>query len=212
MRTSDLKILLSRLDQVDDPDPELEQYQTPPDIAADVLNTARISGDLDGDMVDLGCGNGIFALGAALLDATARGYDVDSTAVQTARSNHALLEDETGRELDATFHEAEVRSVDDTADTVIMNPPFGIQRENENVAFLTAAFGIADTVYALLHQSTEKRGQTRRFIADRADDHGYEAAIIDTYRFPLPRQYRFHDKETRHVPVDLYKFSHPTEG
>src|SRR4030042_577278 len=48
----------------------LEQYATPAHIAADMLWEAFTAGDIEGrSVVDLGCGNGVFSIGAKLLGA-----------------------------------------------------------------------------------------------------------------------------------------------
>ncbi len=208
MKKSQLKILLSQLDEVEDRKPELEQYQTPAEIAAELLVQADVAGDLDGTVVDLGTGNGIFALGAAVLGASAVGYDMDPDALAVAKENKKWLEDELDQELDVEFVEQDVLLAEHDADTVITNPPFGLQRDTEqsNVRFLEAGFRIAPMVYALLHQSTGKRGKTRSYMSRFAEDHGYETRILAWFKFPLPRQFSFHEKDQEEINVDLYKF------
>ena len=51
------------------PKPELEQYSTPVDIVAEMIKLANAQGDLSGSVVDLGCGTGRLAIGAAILGA-----------------------------------------------------------------------------------------------------------------------------------------------
>lgn len=94
---------------------------------ARLLYEANRQGDIRGmRVVDLGCGTGILACGAALLGAgEVIGIDWDRGALAVARENAAALG------CDVTFLEADVsRSGADIppADTVIMNPPFGAQR------------------------------------------------------------------------------------
>lgn len=201
MRKTELQQRLSRLDPLDEPSPDLEQYATPPDIAADVLNRMQVAGDL-GRVADLGCGNGILAIGAALLGADAVGVDVDPDAVERARENarDAEVADRT------EFRETDVRTVELDADVAVMNPPFGLQRRDANLDFLDAAFGTAPVVYALLHASEDSRDRTRRFIKNYASNHGYAARVQATYRFPLPRRFGFHEQDRRDVDVDLYRF------
>ena len=51
------------------PKVELEQYPTPPDIAAHMLFAADAQGDLADSLVaDLGCGGAILGIGAVLAD------------------------------------------------------------------------------------------------------------------------------------------------
>lgn len=210
MDKTQLKILLSKLAPVDDKTPALEQYQTPPDIAAELLHQAALAGDLTETVADLGCGNGILALGAAILGAAnVYGYDIDDTAITVAAENRETLEDELGRELPMTFTAADIQNVEQSADTVVMNPPFGLKEGNEqaNKRFLATAFSMAPAVYALLHQSDGKRDTTRDHIRSFAADHGYDTQILSWFWFPLPREYAFHEKEQAETKVDLYRFT-----
>ncbi len=205
MKTSELKIVLSRLDAFDSPDPELEQYVTPPDIAADVLNQIRLTGDYD-TAADLGCGTGILSIGAGLLGLSVHGYDTDPDALSTARDNLAKVEEEHG-ELDVEFSRSDVVDVDVEADVVLMNPPFGIQERDRNLAFLEKAFETAPDVFALLHRSDKKPGETRQFLKEFATRHSVTASVLRTYTLHLPRTMKFHGKERKAIEVDLYYFN-----
>lgn len=214
MNKTQLKILLSRLEPVADKHPSLEQYQTPSDIAAELLTQADLAGDIDGKtVIDLGTGNGILALGAAVLGAEqVYAYDVDENSLDTAKQNKRVLEEELGREFSVEFIEKDVQDVEEGADTVVMNPPFGLQRGNRqaNKVFLKEAFERAPTIYTLLHQADEKRDETRDHLAQLAEQHGFDATILSWFWFPIPREYAFHAKEQERVKVDLYKFFHAT--
>ncbi len=204
MKTSQLKILLSKLETFSDPDPALEQYTTPPEVAADVLQL--ISMHVDGtDIIDLGAGTGILTIGTGLLGFTARGYETDQEAIETARQNLAAIEDE--YDIDVTFYQAAIKEVEDTADAVIMNPPFGIQDEDANLRFLKAGFRMADTVFALLHRTEDDPDRTRQFIKEFASKRDYDAAVLKEYSFRLPRTMAFHDRDQDRIGVDLYTFT-----
>ena len=71
---------------------ELEQYQTPSPLAAEILHFAYMQGDLDDSVQDLGCGTGILAIGAKLLGARkVLGYDTDPKALEIAKINARKL-------------------------------------------------------------------------------------------------------------------------
>lgn len=211
MKKSQLKILLSKLDDLADPTPRLEQYGTPPDIAAELLNHAYIAEDLQ-TVIDLGTGNGILAVGAAVIGADTTGYDVDEDAIAVAERNRELMEEEIGRELSVSFVAKDVRDVEQSVDTVVMNPPFGLQRGTGglNTLFVESAFNLAPVVYALLHQSGKNRDRTRMFFQDLANANGFDTTILAWFRLPVPRQFRFHEKKVEHVKVDLYRFFKPS--
>ena len=70
MRLKELIGELQRCNTWAKPRVELEQYPTPPDIAAHMLLAAAEEGDIEGKLIaDLGCGGGVLGIGAALLGA-----------------------------------------------------------------------------------------------------------------------------------------------
>ena len=71
IRTKHLAMRLSQLVELDEFSPILEQYQTEGQLAARWLSTINSESPLDGmKVVDIGAGNGILGLGAALLGAS----------------------------------------------------------------------------------------------------------------------------------------------
>jgi putative methylase len=63
-----LEIILSRMKSIPNPKAELEQYEIPGDLGAQILNIAYLSGDLKNKTIaDFGCGSGKLAIGSALM-------------------------------------------------------------------------------------------------------------------------------------------------
>ena len=78
---------LESIQRTDEYDVKLEQYPTPANIVSAILFSAQMEhGDItDKTVFDLGCGDGIFALGAALLGARrVVGIDVQSKALKAS--------------------------------------------------------------------------------------------------------------------------------
>lgn len=198
MRQRDLEIRLERVPPPPSPRAELEQYRTPPKIAADILYRALARGDVqDRSVVDLGCGTGMFLAGAGLLGARRLvGIDVDPASVDAAR---AVL-DEFGLEADLVV--GSVETLTGSFDTAIMNPPFGAQKaqRHADTAFLRHALSLSSVCYSLHLRDTaahlERLARTLQVDQDR----------LAEYSFPLPHQFRFHTKEKLLVPVALYRF------
>ena len=70
MKKKELELLLQKVPQPDNPLIHLEQYMTPAVIAADVIFISHQFGDIqDKTILDLGCGTGIFAVGALVTGA-----------------------------------------------------------------------------------------------------------------------------------------------
>jgi len=198
VRQRELEIRLERVPTHPRPDANLEQYRTPAKIAADVLYRALARGDVSGRSVaDLGCGTGIFLVGAGLLGARAlAGVDVDPVSIDLAK---AALED---AGLDADLRHGPLETLTGTFDTVIMNPPFGAQfaQRHADTLFLRHALGIAAVCYSLHLDAT--RDHIERLAREIEVDHERMAR----YDFPLPHMFKFHTREKVLVPVALYRF------
>ncbi len=174
---------------------KLEQYPTPPGLAAELLFLALAQGDIEGRrVVDIGCGNGVLALGALLLGAAgAVGFDVDAGALETARRNARALG------VEAEFVQADVREVTGRWDTTVMNPPFGSQRRHADLPFLAKALDVAAVAYSLHNAATLPflRAQVKRL--------GGEISQEQRYKFPMAYLFPFHRKASRDFDVVLLR-------
>jgi putative methylase len=185
----------------EDPSAPLEQYHTPPGIAAHIVHLADLQEDLaGGTVVDLGCGTGMLALGAALRGPErVVGVDLDPAPLATARDNERRVGALTDVEwIRAHATEAPLCLADAT---VLMNPPFGAQSGNEHAdrAFLETAGAIASVSYSV--HNAGSREFVESFVTDAGGEvtHGFEAT------FDLPRQFEFHDSESRELAVEVFR-------
>lgn len=200
-----LEIILQSLPRHQKPKVKFEQYSTPSVIAADVLWTAHSLGDIiDKNVMDLGCGAGIFALGAAILGAEkVWGVDIDADALEIAKET-ALKK---GLDSRITFIEADIRSDDFekdvnvsamNIDTLIQNPPFGSQERSLKGAdriFMDKSLQIAPVVYSFHMAETEE------FVENYFSNLGGEITHKFFYQFPIPKIYHFHKKESKDIEV-----------
>ena len=190
MKKRDLEIKLQSLDVFDEPDPSLEQYPTPSVIASDILFTAYVENDISGRTVnDLGCGTGIFAIGAGLLGGDAIGYDVSAEAIRIAKTNAEKSGVSIGLEV------CDVSDVTRRADTTMMNPPFGSQKRNADRPFLDKAMELSDSVYSI-HMET-----TLPFLQRYVRERGREICYYKTYKYQIPHTFSFHSKSEHIVDV-----------
>ena len=201
----ELAALLSNLEGYRCPKEKLEQWQTPPEIAATMLFEALIRGDISGKkIIDLGTGTGILAIGAALLSAKeVIGVDIDPEALEIAQRNLMKIKEIYGS-LPIKFVCTDIREFDMKGDTVVMNPPFGLERwsRHADIVFLEKAFSLASKVYSL-HHSTSKG---RKFLIKYAQRYGFQADIIGTFNFPLKAWHEKHRKPVKEIPVDFILF------
>ncbi len=191
-----LEISLQSIPTFPNPKVELEQYQTPAKIAADLLWNAHALGDIEGmKVVDLACGTGIFSIGSALLGAAeVVGVDVDPEAVKIAR------QEADRRRLDevSRFITADVTDFNEKADTVIQNPPFGAQKagkKNVDRIFMEKAIESAPVVYSFHIKETEE------FVESYFSSLGGSVTHKFYYSFSIPKIYDFHEKEKIEIDV-----------
>ena len=226
MDKKELEIVLSHLKAFSSPWPQLEQYHTPSSVAAKLLHFAFMQGDIGGKAVaDLGCGTGILAIGAALLGASkVYGVDSDPEALTTAKENERMLfqpgpkdtgpqgskgtrlpvskdTGPQGPQPDITWLQSDIGSFSTQVDTVVQNPPFGIQKEHADRPFLEKALSIADTVYSIHHSNPG----TRKFINTFVESIESKSYFLSTESFELPKTMKHHKKELERINVDLYK-------
>lgn len=191
MKKKELEMILQTIPPISNPKPSLEQYSTPASIAADVLHTAFTRGDIAGRrVIDLGCGNGVFAIGAYILGARyVVGVEMDEVVLREARENALALG------VDVDWIVADVGFLHLRGDTVIQNPPFGAQKRRADRKFLKAAIETARTVYSL-HMA-----ETVPFLERYVADLGATVELRKIYKFYIPRMFSFHRKEKKSVEV-----------
>jgi putative methylase len=196
----DRRALERRLEGVagfEDPRVALEQYPTPPDVAAHLLHFAAMQGDLvDRTVLDLGAGTGVLALGAACLGPDrVVGVERDAAALATAVANEARVSPAVP--VDWVRADATRLPVALADATVVSNPPFGAQdgREGADRAFLAAASEVG-AVSLTIHNAG-----SRDFVAAFAADNGGTVTHEFRVRLALDRQFAFHEADRREVPA-----------
>lgn len=186
----------------ENPQAALEQYPTPPELAAHVVHVADLQGDIEGrTVVDFGTGTGMLALGAALRGpARVVGLELDREALDTARRNQKRVGTTTpihwvhGDATRAPFCLEEPV-------TVVMNPPFGAQngRTGADRAFLVTVSDVADVSYSVHNAGSQE------FIEAFAADNGGEVTHAFQATFSLDRQFDFHDSDREEIDTEVYR-------
>jgi putative methylase len=191
---SGLAIVLSRLKQFENPKASLEQYSTDSEIAADMLWFAYMNQDIeDKKIADLGCGPGIFGIGALKIGAKFVYFvDKDDYAIKTTKENLDI-------EKNLEIIKLDVSEFDKKVDTVLMNPPFGTKIKHHDKVFLQKAVSCSNVIYSI-HKITSKG-----FIEAFSKDNGFKLTHIIPYKMALSRTMKFHKKNKVFIEVACFR-------
>lgn len=188
---NDLRRVLSKIKDFQDPKIKLEQYITPPALAADLIYTAYMQGDIENrNVLDLGAGTGILAIGAAKLEGKVTAVEKDPESLEIARENAENIG------ADINFVEEDIEKVSESFNTVFMNPPFSVHSDI-GLSFWEKAIEVGDAVYGISPRGA--RDSIKSLV--RSTNHKLEG--VQEYDIVLPASYGFHTEEGRETPVDL---------
>jgi len=192
MNKKQLEIELSKLKKITYPKPELEQYTTDSNIAAEVLWFAFMHGDIKGKIiVDFGCGNGILGIGALILGAK-RVYfvDIDKKALEIAKENCEFK--------NAKFFNLSISDFNEKVDIVIQNPPFGVQKRKADKPFLEKAMEVSKKIYSF------HKIESKNFIDKISSENNFLVKDIFLFDFNLRKEMWFHKKGKHKVRVGCW--------
>jgi len=197
MKKKELEILLQKVPKFDNPLPTLEQYLTPANIVADIIFTAHQFEDIKDKIVfDLGCGTGIFAIGAEITGAKkVIGFDIDKRiikkAIKYAKENGISIQ----------FLIKNVSEITEKCDTILMNPPFGAQKSNLKAdrKFIEKGFEISNVMYTIHLRKTIP------FIEKMISSLKGEISYSKKFVFPIKHMFSFHEKRIVEYDVTLLR-------
>lgn len=186
-----LKKELSKISDFENPRISLEQYRTPPALAADMLHTAYMQGDIEGQVVaDLGAGTGMLGLGARLLGAEVVAVEKEDDAIRILKENMESLG------LEVEIVQKDIEDFNREVDTVLMNPPFS-QHSDIGLKFWEKALEHSDAVYGISPRGLRER------IKDFVGNSSHEVLAVEEYSISLPPSYGFHTEESHETEIDL---------
>ena len=196
-----LEIILSKLWTPENPKEKLEQYTIPSVLAAEILNFAKMSGDIENKIVaDFGCGSGRLAIGAKMLGAEkVIGVDIDEDSLKIAKENAESVE------VEVEFVQKDIIEFVGEFDTIVQNPPFGMRGEkHSDRLFLEKALEsvkISGKIYSLHRGGFEP---TREFIEQFVEANNGRVIGVRELSFDIPYMFKFHRKPKVSYKVDLF--------
>jgi len=218
VRKLDLEIALSKIQPYSEPAPDLEQYTISADVAATMLYIAAYShGNIvNKRVVDLGCGTGRLAIGAALLGAKeVVGVDIDRNAVEVA-SNCAEKFDLRKK---IQWIITDIDSVNGHFDTVLQNPPFGVQKRGADRKFVVKALELGSVIYSLHKRPAPASALLKElktcsdgaiqvssssFMERFVEENGGAVDSVYALLMTIPHMFSFHSQKKHEFVVDLY--------
>jgi putative methylase len=175
----------------DDPKIQLEQYQTPARVAANLIHRAMMLGDITNkSIVDLCSGTGILGIGAALSGATVTAVEIDAAAISILHDNIKKAD------VNLNIVQADVITwiPPNSFDVALLNPPFGIQQKTyRDVNFIVKALSIASVAYAIVDGSPSNVKKLPRLLEKQ------KIVVDDFYldEFPIHNSYFWHTVKSK---------------
>lgn len=218
IRKLDLELFLSQIKPHPEPKASLEQYTISESAAATMLYLAAYNyDDIIGKLVlDLGCGTGRLGLGAAFLGAkSVVGVDIDKAAIKAACVNS----EKAGLKAKVQWVTGDVDAIIGKFDTVLQNPPFGVQKRSADRKFIEKALELGHSIYSLHnHPIFDKKLMSKlkansgqllqveasEFIQRFVEQRGGRIEAVYALPLIISRMFDFHTKARREIVTDLH--------
>ena len=201
MKLKNISSSLESLETFSSPKDYLEQYQTPPSIAGEMIHYISNNYSLNNySIADLGCGTGILGISAALCGCkNVFLFDIDEEALDIAKNNIEKLELEDNIQI-IQIDVNQLRNcnkLNKYFDLVITNPPFGIRSENgADIEFLKTASYICNNTIFSLHKFS-----TINFLKKFYNKKGINDIKSFKIEYNLPKTYKFQKKKEKNIDV-----------
>lgn len=196
----ELELALENTLEIEEPREELEQYTTPPSIAATLLWEAFMRTDITGKTVlDMGCGSLRLGFGALLLGAKrVVGVEIDCRLLKPVME--WLKRNNLNWRVVLVCSDAgyvELKNID----TTVMNPPFGVKpgRRGSDTLFLRKALVFSRSVYSIHKDSPG----FRRLLRDIIEAFNSRISYISKARYPIRMMLPRHRRRVYWVDVLL---------
>jgi putative methylase len=201
LRKRDLELIIERIPSFRNPRRDLEQYQTPSWLVAEIAFIASLRGDIRGPASDLGCGTGRIAAALALMGA-----------------EEVLCIDISCRDIEEAMVSMKKLGIADRVEPicwdlyagplrrfglVVLNPPFGVHRRGADLTFLNTAMEGSDTIYSIHKYNKD----SLKLIKAKVLEKGFRTEILGIYSMEIPAVFETHKRKIYRFPVALLRLS-----
>jgi putative methylase len=143
------------------------------------------------------------------------GVDIDRTAVKAAFENSF----EAGFKEKTQWIAGDVDSVKGSFDTILQNPPFGVQKRGADRKFIVKALELGKVTYSLHKRPNEDLGLVRKlkassdgavavsasaFMKRFVEENGGRIESVYALLMTIPHMFSFHTEKKHEFVVDLY--------
>lgn len=202
VRVRQLAMRLSSLQPHPGSDPYLEPYPTEGDLAARWIHAAAQLGDVvDRRIADLCSGNGVLGVAAGLLGAsevTFHELDPPTSAIAQANALNVLGASDASPHWEIHTGPAETADLEGVQ-TVIMNPPWGVQRPRADRPIIEHALSSDAEVIHLMHSSDAAH------LPALIEAHGRRAEILLEGAFRIPARFEHHTARSSSTPFTCWR-------
>jgi predicted RNA methylase len=179
---------ITKLDKMGKNNLKLEQYSTDIDTAYQLTHFIDYNVGIECKTVaDLGCGNGILGISAALFGAgKVDMYDIDEKAVYAAKQNIEKLHIKNAKPIHRDMFD-----INEKYDIIVSNPPFGFQSNFNLNAFIKRVNSLSENIFFIYKDNQE--------IKKKAEDNGFSIYKINDIK--LESTLAFHKKSYYSLPI-----------
>ena len=144
-------------------------------------------------IADFGAGHGVLGIGALLLNAKKVFFiEKDNGLIRTLKEN---LSNVNGS---YEILNIDINNFSSRVDTVIQNPPFGVQKKHNDKIFLEKAFELSKTIYSI------HKIESGFFIKKIAEENNFDIVDLIKIKMPLKKTMPFHRKRKHNVEVGCW--------
>ena len=102
------------------------------------------------------------------------------------------------RDKNVHFRNLDVLKFNEKVDTVVMNPPFGVQEEHADRNFLVKAMEISNSIYSI------HKIESKNFVEKLSQDNEFKVLGIEEKTLILKKTMKFHKSEKYPVKVGVW--------